>query len=62
MRGSRGDVAEAGVDQGVVRFKRGDAQEGWFSSTGVYKFSFEHLANAQLFFHLLDKLVGVQVR
>jgi hypothetical protein len=56
------DVAEADVDKGVVRLKRTDAREGWFSSTGVYRFSFEHLANAQLFFHLLDKLVGVRVR
>ena len=50
------------VDNGVVKIKRTDAQEGWFSSTGVIKFPFDTLANAQLFFHLLDKLVGVQAQ
>jgi hypothetical protein len=55
------DVDAASVKQGVVRIKRLDAQEGWFSSRGVHKFSFEDLSNAQLFFHLLDKLVGVRV-
>jgi hypothetical protein len=55
------EVGAATVDQGVVKIKRTDAKEGWFSSSGVLKFSFENLANAQLFFHLLDKLLGVQV-
>ena len=55
------DVGAATVHQGVVKIKRTDAKEGWFSSSGVIKFPFENLANAQLFFHLLDKLLGVQV-
>jgi hypothetical protein len=55
------EVGAATVNQGQVKIKRTDAKEGWFSSTGVIKFSFENLANAQLFFHLLDKLLGVQV-
>jgi hypothetical protein len=50
------------VDKGVVKIKRTDAQEGWFSSTGVIKFSFDTLGNAQLFFHLLEKLLGVKVQ
>ena len=36
-----------------------DPWESW--NRGVYKFNFDALANAQLFFHLLDKLVGVRV-
>jgi hypothetical protein len=55
------DVSEAAVQKGVVKIKRFDAEEGWFSSRGVYKFNFDALANAQLFFHLLDTLVGVRV-
>ena len=62
--GEQWDAAEVGivnVDQGIVRIKRADAKEGWFSSHGVFKFSFDSLANAQLFFHLCEKLVGVPV-
>jgi hypothetical protein len=59
------DAQEVGgviVDNGVVKIKRTDAQEGWFSSSGVVKFSFDTLGNAQLFFHLLDKLIGVRAQ
>ncbi len=56
------EVGAAVVQKGVVNIKRVDAHEGWFSSTGVVKFSFENLANAQLFFHLMDKLIGVEVQ
>lgn len=55
------DVGAVQVQKGVVRIKRIDAEEGWFSSRGVYKFDFAKLANAQLFFFLLNKLVGVRV-
>jgi hypothetical protein len=55
------EIAMVNVAQGVVRIKRADAQEGWFSSQGVFKFSFDSLANAQLFLHLCEKLVGVAV-
>jgi hypothetical protein len=54
-------LARAKVEKGVVSLRRVDAKEGWFSSSGIYKFSYEELANAQLFFHLLEKLVGVPV-
>jgi hypothetical protein len=56
------EVGDAVIQQGAVKIKRVDAQEGWFSSTGVVKFPFDQLANAQLFFHLLEKLIGVEVR
>jgi hypothetical protein len=55
------DIAAARVERGTVSIRRVDAQEGWFSSHGVYKFPFDELANAQLFFHLLDKVVGVSI-
>jgi hypothetical protein len=55
------EIAGASVQQGVVRIIRRDAREGWLSSTGVLKFNFAELANAQLFFHLLVNLVGVPV-
>jgi hypothetical protein len=53
------DIRDCAIKQGIVRIRRKDAKEGWFSVVGVYKFSFNHLANAQLFFHMLDKVVGV---
>ncbi len=56
------EVGDAVIQQGTVKIKRVDAKEGWFSSTGVVKFPFNNLANAQLFFHLLDKVIGVEAR
>jgi hypothetical protein len=56
------EVGDAIIHQGTVKIKRVDAQEGWFSSKGVIKFPFESLANAKLFFHLLEKEIGVEVR
>jgi hypothetical protein len=55
------DIAAARVERGTVSIRRVDAREGWFSSSGVYKFQFDELANAQLFFHMLDKVVGIPI-
>ncbi len=55
------DIDAILVEKGVVKIKRKDAAEGWFSSTGVTKFPFDSLANAQLFFHLVDRLLGVRI-
>jgi hypothetical protein len=49
------------VDSGVLKIKRRDAKEGWFSSSGVAKFPFDRLANARLFLHLMGSLLGVRV-
>jgi hypothetical protein len=49
------------VDAGVIRIKRHGAREGWFSSSGVFKFDFTNLGNAQLFFFLVEKVLGVPV-
>ena len=56
------EVGEAVIHQGVVKIKHADAKEGWFSSQGVYKFNFSELANARLFFHLMEKIVQCPVR
>jgi hypothetical protein len=55
------DIAGVQIQQGVVYIRRRDAKEGWFSSTGVFKFDFAALANAQLFIYLVEKVVGVRV-
>lgn len=46
------------ADAGVIKIKRIDAQEGWFSSTGVYKFNYNQMANTRLFMLLYSKLIG----
>ena len=46
------------VDSGVIKIKRIDAQEGWFSSTGVYKFTYVKMANSRLFMLLYSRLIG----
>jgi hypothetical protein len=61
-RWEENEVGEAVIQQGVVKIKHADAREGWFSSEGVYKFNFSELANARLFFHLMDKVVQCPVR
>ncbi len=55
------DVASVTIHQGIFTVKRTDAQEGWFSSTGVFKFDYSNLANAQLFLFVLQKIAGIQV-
>jgi hypothetical protein len=54
------DIAEMRLHQGWFEVRRKDAQRGWFSSTGVFKFPYAHLANAQLFLFLLDQLLGLR--
>jgi hypothetical protein len=55
------EMAEVRIDQGQVQVRRKDAREGWFSSTGVFKFPYGSLANAHLFLILMDKLVEVPI-
>jgi hypothetical protein len=55
------DIAEVRIDQGWVQVRRVDAREGWFSSTGIFKFPYGSLANAHLFLILMDNLVGVRI-
>jgi hypothetical protein len=55
------DIEAVIVDKGIVKIKRVDAQEGWFSATGVIKFPFNTLANARLFFFLVDQVLKVRI-
>lgn len=55
------EIGNVVINNGMVHVRRHDAREGWFSSTGVFKFPFANLGNAQLFFHLMEKVVGVRV-
>jgi hypothetical protein len=56
------DIGDARIDAGTVVIEAADAQKGWFSSIGVYKFPYHDLGNAQLFLFLMDKLLGIPVR
>jgi hypothetical protein len=55
------DIAAITVQQGVVCIRRHDAKEGWFSSSGVVKFKYDELGNAQLFFHAAEKLLRIAI-
>ena len=52
------DIGGVAIEQGVVKVRRADAKEGWFSSTGVYKFPYDSMANCRLFGLAYSKLVG----
>ena len=52
------EIAGIQFDSGVVKIKTIDAQEGWFSSTGVYKFSYSQMANARLFLQFYSRWIG----
>jgi hypothetical protein len=49
------------LQQGVVSIRRRGARQGWFKSSGVYQFQFNELANARLFFHMVEKVVGIPI-
>jgi hypothetical protein len=55
------DVGDVVVKDGVVRVRRRDAEEGWFSSSGVLKFNFTSMGNTQLFFFLVGRVLGIPV-
>ena len=52
------DISGIQADAGVIKIKRTDAKEGWFSSTGIYKFNYEQMANSRLFMLLYSRLIG----
>ena len=56
------EIREATVKEGWVKIKHAKAQEEWRSTAGIYKFNFSELANARLFFHLMEKVVQCPVR
>lgn len=53
-----GEIGGVSVEQGVIKIKRMDAKEGWFSSSGVYKFPYDSMANFRLFGLVYAKLIG----
>jgi hypothetical protein len=55
------DLGGVNIKDGVVRVRRRDAREGWFSSSGVLKFDFQNMGNTQLFFFLVERVLGVPV-
>jgi hypothetical protein len=52
------EVGGIQVDAGVIKIKSVDAKEGWFSSTGVYKFNYQKMANSRLFLLLYARWIG----
>lgn len=59
---SADELAEVRVEKGQIEIRRHDAREGWFSSSGIWKFPYANLANARLFLILMDRLLGVRVQ
>ncbi len=55
------DIAEVRIQQGWFEVRRKDAVKGWFSSSGIFKFPYGGLGNAQLFLFLMDRHVGIRV-
>lgn len=53
------DIEEVRIHDGSFQIRRRDAQKGWFSSSGIYKFPYSSLGNAQLFLILLERVVGI---
>jgi hypothetical protein len=54
-------VSSVRVNAGQVQIRHRDAQEGWFSSSGIVKFQYDQLANAQLFFFVMERIVGIPI-
>lgn len=54
------EIGEVRIQDGWFEVRHIDAKEGWFSSSGIYKFPYGDLGNAQLFMILLHELVGIR--
>lgn len=53
------EIGGINAGDGVLKIKRIDAKEGWFSSKGVFQFSYQQMANARLFLIAIDRLLNV---
>jgi hypothetical protein len=60
QRWEKAQIGAISLGDGVFKLKHVDAQEGWFSKSGVYSFSYATMSNARLFFIALEKLLGYQ--
>lgn len=49
------------IHRGRFTIKRKDAKVGWFSSTGVFEFPFEDVANARFFLFAVDRIAGLKL-
>jgi hypothetical protein len=58
-RWDAGEIGGISVRDGVLKIKRVDAKEGWFSSHGVFQVSLASMADARLFLLTIEKLLGV---
>ncbi|MCE9532826.1 MAG: hypothetical protein K8T89_17145 [Planctomycetes bacterium] len=57
-RFTREELASAKLNDGEFEIKAKVAIEGWFRSTGIFRFSFKNIANASMFILLFEKLVA----
>lgn len=55
------EIRSVTIRDGMFAVRRTDAREGWFTTSGVFKFKYDELANAQLFMFVLVKLAGIEV-
>lgn len=53
------DIAKVSVADGVFTIKLRNASDGWFSSSGIFSFTYGTMANAQVFLLALDELLGL---
>ena len=58
---SADELAELSLLQGTVTIRLRGAKTGWLGTSGGYLFPFNQLANARLFFHLVEKVVGIPI-
>jgi hypothetical protein len=57
------EIAEAVLENGILRIRRFDAREGWEATGGgEFRFDLGQLSNARLFLRLLETAAGVPVR
>lgn len=52
------EIGGISAKDGTFKIKRRDAKEGWFSSQGVFAFTYAQMANARLFLLALNRLLG----
>jgi hypothetical protein len=57
----REDVESISLHDGYFSIKRKDAQVGWFSSTGVFRFPYGQMPNARLFHFVVENLLGMPI-
>lgn len=54
------DIEGFRLEEGGFQVRTAGAKKGWFSSEGIYHFSYSRMANALLFVTLFDELIGIK--